>query len=99
MDLMQFLAAPHADDVWELVVLAGSLDARIEQALSAQEPAFVARYAFELAQQFNNFYHKHPILSEENPEKRAFLLRLTGIVHDQLELALGLMGIVAPEKM
>jgi arginyl-tRNA synthetase len=99
LDLMQFLAAPHADDVWELVVLAGSLDARIEQALSAQEPAFVARYAFELAQQFNNFYHRHPILSEENPEKRAFLLRLTGIVHDQLELALGLMGIVAPEKM
>jgi arginyl-tRNA synthetase len=98
-DLMQFLAAPLGDDLWDLVVLAGSLDVRVEQAVSAQEPAFVARYAFELAQQFNNFYHKHPILSEENPEKRAFLLRLTGIVHDQLELALGLMGILAPEKM
>jgi arginyl-tRNA synthetase len=96
---IQFLAAPHGDDLWELLVLAASLDMRVEQSVSAQEPAFVARYAFELAQQFNNFYHKHPILSEENPEKRAFLLRLTGIVHDQLELALGLMGIVAPEKM
>jgi arginyl-tRNA synthetase len=99
LDLMQFLAAPHGDDLWELLLLAGSLEARVEQAVSAQEPAFVARYAFELAQQFNNFYHKHPILSEENPEKRAFLLRLTGIVHDQLEIALGLMGIIAPEKM
>jgi arginyl-tRNA synthetase len=79
--------------------MASSLDARVEQAVSSQEPAFIARYAFELAQQFNNFYHKHPILTEENTEKRAFLLRLTGLVHDTLESALGLMGIVAPEKM
>jgi arginyl-tRNA synthetase len=67
--------------------------------VGAQEPAFVARYAFELAQLFNNFYHKHQILTEEDAEKRAFLLRLTGIVHDNLEAALRLMGIVAPEKM
>jgi arginyl-tRNA synthetase len=99
MDVGRFLAAPGGDDLWELLVLAGSLDVRVETAVVAQEPAFVARYAFELAQLFNNFYHKHPILNEEDVEKRAFLLRLTGLVHDNLELALGLMGITAPEKM
>jgi arginyl-tRNA synthetase len=71
----------------------------MDAAVAAQEPAIVARYAFELAQAFNNFYHKHPILNEEDSERRAFLLRLTGIVHDQLVAALGLMGIMAPEKM
>jgi arginyl-tRNA synthetase len=99
LDVGQFLAGPGGDDLWELVLSAGSLDARVDAAVVAQEPAFVARYAFELAQQFNNFYHKHPILNEEDKEKRAFLLRLTGLVHDQLVVALGLMGIVAPEKM
>ena len=65
----------------------------------AQEPAFLARFAFELAQAFNVFYHKHHILSEEDAEKRAFLLRLTPLVREQLVTALGLLGITAPEKM
>jgi len=98
-DTGRFLAAPADDDLWELVLLAGSLDARVDAAVTAQEPAFVARYAFELAQAFNVFYHKHPILSEEDAEKKSFLLRLMGLVHKQLEVSLGLLGILAPEKM
>ena len=99
LDVGRFLAAPGGDDLWELALLAGLLDARVEAAVAAQEPAFVARYAFELARCFNNFYHKHPILNEGDTEKRAFLLRLTGLVHSNLELALSLMGITPPEKM
>jgi len=99
IDVMKFLAAPAGDDLWELVVLAGSLDARVDAAVVAQEPAFLARYAFELAQAFNVFYHKHHILSEEDAQKRAFLLRLTSLVREQLVTALGLLGITAPEKM
>ncbi|MGA8144623.1 MAG: arginine--tRNA ligase [Candidatus Acidiferrales bacterium] len=99
LDASIFLAAPGGDDLWDLVVMAGSLDARVEAAVAAQEPAFVARYVFELAQGFNAFYHKHHILSEENAEKRAFLLALTAVVREQLVLALRLMGITAPEKM
>jgi len=99
IDVAKFLASPTGDDLWELVVLAGSLDARLEAAVAAKEPAFLARYAFELAQAFNVFYHKHHILSEEDPEKRAFLLRLTGLVRDQLVTTLRLLGITAPEKM
>jgi arginyl-tRNA synthetase len=59
----------------------------------------VAKYAFQLAQAFNNFYHKHHILSETDERKRAFLLRLTELVEAQLVRALSLMGISAPEKM
>jgi arginyl-tRNA synthetase len=99
LDVARFLAPPAADDLWDLALLAGSLDARIEIALGAQEPAFIARYAFEIAQAFNAFYHKHHILSEEDAEKRAFLLRLTMLVRDRLVAALALLGISAPEKM
>ena len=68
-------------------------------AVATQEPAFLARFAFELAQTFNVFYHKHHILSKEDPEKRAFLVRLTQLVREQLVTALALLGITAPEKM
>jgi arginyl-tRNA synthetase len=91
--------APAGDDLWDLILMAGSLDSRVEQAVSAQEPAFVARYAFELAQAFNAFYHKHHILSEEDEAKKSFLLSLTTLVREQLVLALNLMGITAPRKM
>jgi arginyl-tRNA synthetase len=99
IDSAKFLAAGAGDDLWDLILLAGSLDARIDAAVGAQEPAFLARFAFELAQAFNVFYHKHHILSEEDAEKRAFLLRLTSIVREQLVTTLGLLGITAPEKM
>ena len=99
LDISRFVTAGGGDDLWELVLLAGSLDARVDAAVAAQEPAFLARYAFELAQAFNVFYHKHHILSEEDAEKRAFLLRLTSLVRERLIAVLGLMGITAPEKM
>jgi len=99
IDSAKFLGAGAGDDLWDVALLAGSLDARVDAALGAQEPAFLARYSFELAQAFNAFYHKHQILSEEDPEKRAFLLRLTQLVKDQLVRALELLGIQAPERM
>ena len=99
IDTAKFLAAPASDDLWDLVLLAGSLDARVATAVGAQEPAFLARYAFDLAQAFNVFYHKHHILSEEDAERRAFLLRLTQLVREQLVTTLALLGINAPEKM
>jgi arginyl-tRNA synthetase len=95
----KLLAPGTGDDLWDLIVLAGSLDARVDVALSAQEPAFLTRYAFELAQAFNVFYHKHHILSEEDAEKRAFLLKLVWLVREQLVATLALLGITAPEQM
>jgi len=90
---------PEGNSLWELLLSAGSLDRAVEAATSAQEPAFVAKYAFQLAQEFNNFYHKHHILTEADEQKRAFLLRLTELVEARLVETLGLLGIEAPEKM
>ena len=93
------LKSGEGDDLWELALLAGSLDAQVGTALSAQEPAFVAKYAFELAQAFNLFYHRHHILSESDAAKKKFLLQLSRLVERQLVTALDLLGIEAPEKM
>jgi arginyl-tRNA synthetase len=92
-------SGPEGNGLWELVVLAGSLDMAVEAAIKGQEPAFVAKFAFQLAQAFNLFYHHHHILSEADEQKRAFLLRLTELVETQLVRALDLLGIEAPEKM
>ncbi len=99
VDVAPFLAAQAGDDLWDIILLAGSLDSRVEFAISAQEPAILARFAFELAQAFNVFYHKHHILSEKDAEKRAFLLLITALVREQLVTTLGIMGVTAPEKM
>jgi arginyl-tRNA synthetase len=95
----EFLQSEAGSDIWDLVLQAGSLDYAVDAAIVAQEPAFVAKYTFQLAQAFNNFYHKHHILSEAEEQKRAFLLGLTELVESQLVRALQLMGIEAPDKM
>ncbi|HET8967279.1 MAG TPA: DALR anticodon-binding domain-containing protein, partial [Candidatus Acidoferrum sp.] len=95
----KFLNGSEGHALWELLLEAGMLDHAADAAISAQEPAFVAKYAFQLAQAFNNFYHKQHILSEANAEKRAFLLALTELVERQLIRALSLLGITAPERM
>jgi arginyl-tRNA synthetase len=99
IDAGKFLGAPAEDDIWDLVVLAGSLDARLDVAIGSLEPNFLTRFAFELAQMFNVFYHKHHILKEQDAEKRAFLLAVTALVREQLVTTLRLLGITAPEKM
>jgi arginyl-tRNA synthetase len=98
-EVSKILSGAGNEDIWSLLLHAGSLDYAVEAAIGAQEPAFVSKYAFQLAQAFNNFYHKHHILSEADETKRAFLLALTELVEKQLVQALQLLGIQAPEKM
>ncbi|HJX94311.1 MAG TPA: arginine--tRNA ligase, partial [Candidatus Acidoferrum sp.] len=93
------LGGAEGNGLWGLLLSVGSLDHAVGAAIGAQEPAFVAKYAFQLAQEFNNFYHKHHILTEPDEQKRAFLLRLTELVEARLVETLSLLGIEAPEKM
>ena len=87
------------EDFWQLALAASKADWTIERAAAAGEPAHVARYAFQLAQAFNNFYHAYPVITEENRERKVFLLWLTGYVRAQLERTLAVLGIEVPEYM
>ena len=93
------LSGADGTGLWELLLLAGSGDAAVDATIAAQEPAFLAKYAFQSAQGFNHFYHNHHILSETDDQKRAFLLGLTEVVETELVRVLELLGIEAPEKM
>ncbi|MGB8324963.1 MAG: arginine--tRNA ligase [Candidatus Acidiferrum sp.] len=97
--IKSILTGPDGNNFWDVLLQAGSLDYSADAAIAAQEPAFVSKYAFQLAQTFNNFYHKHHILSEADEQKRAFLLGLTELLERELVRALNLLGIQAPERM
>ncbi len=87
------------DELWELWLRAGQLSAMVEQCIATTEPAYAAKYAFQLAQQFNNFYHKHHILTEEDAARKQFLLATAAVVRRELVRSLELMGIQAPAVM
>ncbi len=87
------------EDFWQVLLGASQADAVIEKALASGEPAAVARYAFQLAQGFNNFYHQHHILSELDREKKTFLLWMVQFFASQLSRVLGVLGIETPDVM
>jgi arginyl-tRNA synthetase len=82
-----------------MLVASSKTDSSIERAIASGEPSNVARYAFQLAQTFNNFYHQYPILSEQDRERKVFLLWMTEFFRAQLERVLGVLGITVPEYM
>lgn len=87
------------DEIWQLWLTAGQLSSVVEQCINTTEPAYAAKYTFQLAQQFNNFYHKHHILTESDPARKQFLLVTAAAVRQALVRCLGLMGITVPPVM
>ncbi len=94
-----YLSGESGGDFWELVLLSSQLEMAAEQAAAAEEPSLLAKYAFRLAQAFNNFYHHHHILHEPDASLQEFLLVLVGVMSQSLHTALELLGIETPERM
>ena len=88
-----------SEDFWQVLLAASKADSAVERAVTAGEPAHVAKYAFQLAQAFNNFYHQYPIIQEPNREKKVFLLWMTDFFRRQLERTAGVLGIQIPAYM
>ena len=86
-------------DIWELWLTASRLTLVLEQGIAAAEPALLARYAFTLAQGFNNFYHRHNILKETDAVRKALLLATAAVARRELLRALGWLGIDVPDVM
>ena len=85
--------------LWETWLLASKLTLVMEQCIATSEPAFLAKYAFQLAQQFNNFYHKHHVLHETDPARKTLLLATAAVAMREMIRALGYLGIEAPPVM
>jgi len=98
-DLKKYLTAEDANEIWELWLAASKTSYVIEQCIATTEPAYLAKHAFQLAQLFNYFYHRHPILAEAHEKKRKFLLATAAVVRRELMRALAVMGITVPPVM
>ena len=94
-----YLEGEEAAGLWELWIMASRLSLLLEQCIAAAEPAYLARHAFQLAQLFNNFYHRHHILTEEDPARRQFLLATAAVAERALVRSLDWLGITIPEVM
>jgi arginyl-tRNA synthetase len=99
LDLASFQRQLESEDFWQLLLMASKAGSAVDRAITSGEPAHVAKYAFQLAQAYNNFYHGYPVLTEENREKRTFLLWITTYFRAQLERTLDVLGIAIPEYM
>ncbi len=98
-DLDRFLSGEQGNEIWELWLAASKTTHVVEQCIATTEPAYAAKHAFSLAQQFNNFYHRHHILTEEDPARKNFLLATAAVVRRELTHILDVMGIGAPAVM
>jgi arginyl-tRNA synthetase len=98
-NLGAFLSGDENEDIWALWLRAGRRTQILEQCIGTSEPAYLAKHAFQLAQEFANFYHRHHILTEEDPARKTFLLATAAIALRELVGSLALLGIESPEAM
>lgn len=82
-----------------IVKILNNFPNKIAEAGEAHSPAIVANYAYELAKEFNQYYHDTPILREENKAVLAFRLRLIELIARVLTKAMDILGIKLPERM
>jgi arginyl-tRNA synthetase len=99
LDLSAMLVGEEGTSVWEVWLTASRLSLVLEQGIAAAEPAMLARYAFVLAQQFNNFYHRHHILTETDEARKMLLLATAAVARRELVRVLGWLGITVPSAM
>ncbi len=89
------------DDIWALVSFALQYEEVIRDAANSLEPAKLAKYTFQLAQQFSTFYsvRENNIKNETDPLRQQFLIGVTLLVENRLQAAMDVLGIPVPEKM
>ncbi len=97
--IQAFFKSEDGPAYWELVLLSGQLEMVVAQAINSEEPALLAKYAFRLAQGFNNFYHHFHILNEADALRQKFLLCLVYVTERTLTYSTEQMGIEIPGRM
>jgi len=98
-DLVNYLTGDTGNEFWELWLASSKTSYVIEKCIATTEPAYLAKHVFQLAQLFNTFYHRHPILSEPEERRKRFLLATVAVVRREMIRCLAVMGITVPPVM
>ena len=88
-----------SDKEISLIQQLAAFGAAVRQAGTDYNVSVIANYCYELAKEFNGFYHDFPILKEEDEQKRAVRLALCEAVSKVIKSGMGLLGIEVPERM
>ena len=99
IDASPYVAGEDGDGIWQVWLRAAKTTLLLDQCIATAEPAYLAKHAFQLAQEFSNFYRKHHILTEADPNRKKFLLATAAVVQRELIRSLAWLGISAPEVM
>ena len=89
---------PSAKEI-RLIKLLGTFPGKVAEAGAALSPAVLANYAYDLAKEFNQYYHETPILREEDQGILKFRLELISVMARTLRSAMGILGIQLPDRM
>jgi len=99
VDVARYLSGEGSEGIWEVWLRAAKTTLLLDQCIATAEPAYLAKHAFQLAQEFSNFYRLHHILSEEDPARKTLLLATAAVTQRELVRSLAWLGISAPEVM
>ena len=97
--LPEFSGASLTGKEIEIIKMINYFPDKVEEAGSAHSPALIANFAYELAKEFNQYYHEVPILKEESTLIRAQRLVLINSIAKVLSKAMTILGITLPERM
>jgi arginyl-tRNA synthetase len=87
------------DEMWELVRMSAEAPSVIRRAVDSLELSVITQYLLEMAQKFNSFYHKYPIMNEKDPAERQRRAVCAEVFRRTMVGALALLGIPVPERM
>ena len=99
IDASTYVNATLLPEEVELVKALAEYPAVVRTAGEQFAPSVIAAYAYDLAKQFNGYYHDHSILKEENEAVRSLRLKLAAEVARVIRSAMSLLGINVPERM
>ncbi len=89
----------NSDEEKEIITVLSNFQDTIMSALNQSKPHTIAQYLLQLARKFNEFYHKHPVMTAENHSIRDARLLLVAAVRQVIKNGLFLLGIDVPEEM
>jgi arginyl-tRNA synthetase len=98
-DFDKYLGGEAGNEIWELWLAAAKTAHIVDQCIATTEPAYLAKHVFQLAQLFNYFYHRHPILNEADEGRKNFLLATVAVVRRELIRTMDVLGITVPLVM
>ncbi len=97
--LFESVTGEEAEELWDLVGTAAKFEEEILHSIASLEFSHLAKFTFLLSQKTNAYYHRRPVLAEENTDVKNARICVLLYVRTVLEKALGLMGLEAPERM